>query len=30
MMIGLANFRDPKRLGLVRLILLPFLERKKF
>jgi sterol desaturase/sphingolipid hydroxylase (fatty acid hydroxylase superfamily) len=30
MVIGLANFRDPKRLGLVRLMLLPFLERTKF
>jgi len=30
MSIGLANFRDPKKLGLVRLILLPFVERKKY
>jgi len=30
MVIGLANFRDPERLSLMRLILLPFLERRKF
>lgn len=30
MAIGLANFRDPKKLGLMRLILLPFTQRKKF
>ena len=29
MVIGLANFRDPKKLGLGRLILLPLSERKR-
>ena len=30
MAIGLANFRDPKRLSFLRLLTLPFLEWKKF
>jgi hypothetical protein len=28
--IGLANFRDAGKLGLLRLMLMPLLERKKF
>jgi len=30
MVIGLANFRDAEKLGLVRLMLMPLIERKKF